>query len=89
MHPSLFEPVHGSAPDIAGGRIANPIGQIWSGALMLDFLTRGAGAGRAAHDAIVRAIERVLASGPRTSDMGGSASTQELGRAIAALVAAD
>jgi tartrate dehydrogenase/decarboxylase/D-malate dehydrogenase len=54
-HPSLFEPVHGSAPDIAGRGIANPIGQIWSGALMLDFLGH-----RDAHDAIVAAIETVL-----------------------------
>ena len=52
--PSLFEPVHGSAPDIYGKNIANPIAMIWSGALMLDFLTHGSGAGRAAHDAIVR-----------------------------------
>ena len=52
--PSLFEPVHGSAPDIYGKRIANPIAMIWSGALMLDFLTQGQGAGRAAHDAIVQ-----------------------------------
>ena len=52
--PSLFEPVHGSAPDIYGQRIANPIAMIWSGALMLDFLTQGQGAGRAAHDAIVQ-----------------------------------
>ena len=80
--PSLFEPVHGSAPDIAGRGIANPIGQIWSGALMLDFL--GA---RDAHDAVLRAIESVLdpsCGAPRTPDLGGRASTAELGRAIAA-----
>ena len=78
--PSLFEPVHGSAPDIAGQGIANPIGQIWSGALMLDFLGH-ADAARA----IVAAIERVLAdsSAPRTRDLGGRASTAEVGRAIA------
>ena len=64
--PSLFEPVHGSAPDIYGQNIANPIAMIWSGALMLDFLTQGQGAGRAAHDAIVGAIEAVLREGPRT-----------------------
>ena len=78
--PSLFEPVHGSAPDIAGRNIANPIGQIWSAALMLDFLGH-----KVAHDAILAAIEAVLdpASGaPRTPDLGGSASTQDLGRAI-------
>ena len=82
--PSLFEPVHGSAPDIAGRHIANPIGQIWSGALMLDFLGH-----RDAHDAIVRAIEEVLdpnSGGPRTPDLGGSARTEDLGRAIAEAV---
>ena len=84
--PSLFEPVHGSAPDIYGQNIANPIAMIWSGALMLDFLGRGQGAGRAAHDAIVKAIETVLREGPRTRDLGGSASTTEIGRAIAGLV---
>jgi len=63
--PSLFEPVHGSAPDIYGKNIANPVAMIWSGALMLDFLTHGQGAGRAAHDAIVAAIEAVLRDGPR------------------------
>jgi tartrate dehydrogenase/decarboxylase/D-malate dehydrogenase len=81
--PSLFEPVHGSAPDIYGKRIANPIAMIWSGALMLDFLTQGQGAGRAAHDAIVRAIEAVIASGPRTPDLGGDAHTEDVGHAIA------
>jgi tartrate dehydrogenase/decarboxylase/D-malate dehydrogenase len=86
--PSLFEPVHGSAPDIYGRNIANPIAMIWSGALMLDFLTQGQGVGRAAHDAIVKAIETVLVRGPRTPDLGGSASTTDIGEAIAALVAA-
>ena len=85
--PSLFEPVHGSAPDIYGQNIANPIAMIWSGALMLDFLTQGQGAGRAAHDAIVNAIEAVINSGPRTPDLGGTASTTQVGEAIAALVA--
>jgi tartrate dehydrogenase/decarboxylase/D-malate dehydrogenase len=80
--PSLFEPVHGSAPDIYGQNIANPVAMVWSGALMLDFLGR-----RDAHDAIVRAIETVLARGPRTRDLGGSASTTEMGQAIAELVA--
>jgi len=78
--PSLFEPVHGSAPDIAGKGIANPIGQIWSGALMLDFLGH-----RDAHDAVMKAIEKVLepASGaPRTQDLGGTASTKDVGLAI-------
>ena len=79
--PSLFEPVHGSAPDIAGQGIANPIGQIWCGAMMLDFLGY-----RAAHDAVVGAIEAVLdpkSGGPRTPDLGGKACTRDLGRAIA------
>ena len=79
--PSLFEPVHGSAPDIYGQNIANPVAMIWSGALMLDFLGH-----RAAHDAIVAAIEQVLVAGPRTPDLGGAASTTEMGQAIAALV---
>jgi tartrate dehydrogenase/decarboxylase/D-malate dehydrogenase len=76
--PSLFEPVHGSAPDIAGKGIANPIGQIWSGAMMLDHLGY-----QAAHDAIVRAIEKVTAHGPRTPDMGGEATTTQVGKAVA------
>jgi tartrate dehydrogenase/decarboxylase/D-malate dehydrogenase len=79
--PSLFEPVHGSAPDIYGKGIANPVAMIWSGALMLDFLGH-----REAHDSIVRAIEQVLASGPRTGDLGGKATTAELGAAISALI---
>jgi tartrate dehydrogenase/decarboxylase/D-malate dehydrogenase len=86
--PSLFEPVHGSAPDIYGQNIANPIAMIWSGALMLDFLTQGQGAGRAAHDAILGAIEAVLRDGPRTRDLGGTASTTDMGIAIAERVAA-
>jgi tartrate dehydrogenase/decarboxylase/D-malate dehydrogenase len=80
QHPSLFEPVHGSAPDIAGRGIANPIGQIWCGAMMLDHLGY-----RAAHDAVMQAIEAVLqpgSGGPRTPDLGGSASTADVGRAI-------
>lgn len=76
--PSLFEPVHGSAPDIAGKGIANPIGQIWSAALMLDFLGFPQ-----AHDAILRAIEEVLQSGPKTRDLGGTATTVDVGKAIA------
>jgi len=85
--PSLFEPVHGSAPDIYGQNIANPIAMAWSGALMLDFLTQGQGAGRQAHDAIVAAIEEVIKTGPRTPDLGGQASTQQVGEAIATLIA--
>lgn len=77
--PSMFEPVHGSAPDIAGKGVANPIGQIWSGAMMLEHLGRADAA-----NAVVRAIEEVLASGEaRTPDLGGTASTTDLGRAIA------
>lgn len=79
--PSLFEPVHGSAPDIAGRNTANPVAMIWSGALMLDFLGE-----KAAHDAIVKAIETVLVEGPRTRDLGGTASTTEMGEAIARLI---
>ena len=82
--PSLFEPVHGSAPDIAGQGIANPIGQIWCGAMMLEFLGH-----KDAHDAVLAAIERVLApdsGAPRTRDIGGTAGTADLGRAIAQAV---
>jgi len=81
--PSLFEPVHGSAPDIAGKQIANPVAMIWSAAMMLDFLGEGAGAEHDAHEAIVAAISDVLKQGPRTRDMGGEASTGEIGTAIA------
>ena len=81
--PSLFEPVHGSAPDIYGRNIANPVAMSWSGALMLDFLGE-----REAHDAILAAIEAVLRDGPRTPDLGGTASTTEVGTAIARRVAA-
>lgn len=77
--PSLFEPVHGSAPDIAGKGIANPIGQIWSGAMMLDHLGH-----TDAHDAIMRAIEAVLLDeNLRTADLGGKANTVTCGEAIA------
>jgi tartrate dehydrogenase/decarboxylase/D-malate dehydrogenase len=81
--PSLFEPVHGSAPDIVGKGIANPIGMIWSGALMLQHLgcTQG-------HDLIVKAIELVTANGPRTPDMGGKATTEDVGRAVEAAIEA-
>src|SRR5690348_8748350 len=80
--PSMFEPVHGSAPDIAGKGIANPIGQIWSGAMMLQHLGEAAAAA-----AIEKAIERVLGGGgPRTADIGGKARTKEVGEAVAAEV---
>ncbi len=83
IYPSMFEPVHGSAPDIAGQGIANPVGQIWSGAMMLDHLGEPEAAA-----AIVRAIETVLGdpAAPKTADLGGSATTEELGRAIAAAI---
>ncbi len=80
QHPSLFEPVHGSAPDIAGQGIANPIGQIWCGAMMLDHLGH-----RDAHDSVMSAIEATLQPGsgaPRTRDLGGTACTADVGRAI-------
>ena len=77
--PSMFEPVHGSAPDIAGKGIANPIAQIWSGAMLLHHLGHGDAAGD-----VERAIEMVLAeSSLRTPDMGGKAKTVDLGEAIA------
>jgi tartrate dehydrogenase/decarboxylase/D-malate dehydrogenase len=82
-YPSMFEPVHGSAPDIAGRGIANPVGQIWSGAMMLEHLGE-----REAAAAIVAAIETVLERGPRTRDMGGQAGTVDVGRAIAEVVSA-
>ena len=84
--PSLFEPVHGSAPDIYGRNIANPVAMVWSGAMMLDFLGNGDPRYVAAHDAVMRAIETVLVQGPRTPDMGGAASTTAMGEAIAALI---
>jgi tartrate dehydrogenase/decarboxylase/D-malate dehydrogenase len=89
--PSLFEPVHGSAPDIAGKGIANPIAMIWSGALMLGYLADAPGADpsyREAHDAILAAIEKALKDGPRTGDLGGKATTVEVGDAIVSLLAA-
>ncbi|ACC73955.1 tartrate dehydrogenase [Paraburkholderia caribensis] len=80
--PSLFEPVHGSAPDIYGKNIANPLGMIWSGAMMLDFLGQGDSKYRSAHDSIVKAIEECLTEGPRTPDLGGSANTTEVGQGV-------
>lgn len=82
-HPSLFEPVHGSAPDIAGRNIANPIGQIWSAAMMLEHLGEAEAAA-----AIVQAIETVLKEpGLRTGDLGGPADTTTCGKAIADAIA--
>lgn len=78
-HPSMFEPVHGSAPDIFGRGIANPVGAVWAGAMMLHHLGQ-----IAAHDSILAAIESVLRERRvLTADMGGNATTAELGRAIA------
>lgn len=83
MYPSMFEPVHGSAPDIYGKGIANPIGQIWSGAMMLEHFGE-----KSAADVIVKAIEQVVLEGPRTRDIGGTANTTDVGRAIAQAVGA-
>jgi tartrate dehydrogenase/decarboxylase/D-malate dehydrogenase len=77
--PSMFEPIHGSAPDIAGKGLANPVGAIWAGAMMLEHLGE-----RAAHDRVLAAIERVFADGRvKTADLGGSATTAQMGAAIA------
>lgn len=84
LFPSLFEPVHGSAPDIYGQGIANPIGQIWCGAMMLEHLGH-----QAAADAVMQAIETTLSEGPRTPDMGGNASTSDVGKAIEAIILRD
>jgi tartrate dehydrogenase/decarboxylase/D-malate dehydrogenase len=80
--PGLFEPVHGSAPDIAGQGIANPAGAIWSAAMMLDHLGEAEAAAR-----LMRALEDVCREGPRTRDVGGSATTVEVGDAVAARLA--
>jgi tartrate dehydrogenase/decarboxylase/D-malate dehydrogenase len=81
-HPSMFEPVHGSAPDIAGKGIANPVAQVWTGAMLLEHLGHAAAA-----RAIVRAIETVVADGKTvTRDLGGKASTREVGDALASLI---
>ena len=78
QYPSMFEPIHGSAPDIAGKGIANPIGAIWAGALMLDHLGH-----RELHDRVLGAIERVVSGGEiRTPDLGGTATTKQVADAI-------
>ena len=78
----MFEPVHGSAPDIYGQKISNPIGAIWAGAMMLQHLGHPE-----AHDSIMSAVEHVLGERQNlTPDMGGKASTTELGKAIASAV---
>jgi tartrate dehydrogenase/decarboxylase/D-malate dehydrogenase len=76
-HPSMFEPVHGSAPDIAGQGVANPVGQMWAAAMMLDHL----GQQQASHQ-LVGAFESVLATGVRTRDLGGTATTEEFTAAV-------
>ncbi len=83
--PSLFEPVHGSAPDIAGRGIANPIGQIWCASMMLEHLGEPDAAA-----AVLAAVETVLARGgdSLTPDLGGTATTETLGRAVADAVTA-
>jgi tartrate dehydrogenase/decarboxylase/D-malate dehydrogenase len=78
---AIFEPVHGSAPDIAGKGLANPIGAIWSASLMLDHLGETEAATR-----LLRAVEAVCKEGPRTRDIGGTGSTSEVGDAVAANV---
>jgi tartrate dehydrogenase/decarboxylase / D-malate dehydrogenase len=77
--PGLFEPVHGSAPDIAGQGIANPCGAVWSAVLMLDHLGEAAAAAR-----LFAALEGVCREGPRTRDLGGTAGTAEVGAALRA-----
>ena len=78
LNPSMFEPIHGSAPDIAGLGIANPIGAVWAGAMMLEHLGEKQAAAR-----IVRAIEKVTSEGKvRTPDLGGSATTAEMTQAL-------
>lgn len=81
--PSLFEPVHGSAPDIYGKNIANPVGMIWSAALMLEFLGEQDPACNSAAKELLTAIETVLEQGPHTPDLGGTSNTTEMGKAIA------
>ena len=80
-YPSMFEPVHGSAPDIAGQGIANPLGAIWAGAMMLEHLGEGEAA-----ILVMRALETVARDGPRTHDVGGDSSTDEVADAIVAAV---
>jgi tartrate dehydrogenase/decarboxylase/D-malate dehydrogenase len=81
-YPSMFEPVHGSAPDIAGKGVANPVAQIWTGAMLIEHLGHADAAA-----AIVTAIEKVVEEGRTvTRDLGGQATTREAGEAIAALL---
>jgi tartrate dehydrogenase/decarboxylase/D-malate dehydrogenase len=77
-YPSCFEPVHGSAPDIVGRGIANPLGQIWSGALMLEHFGYPK-----AHDLVVKAMTAALESGIKTADLGGTATTKQVTAEVA------
>jgi len=83
-HPSLFEPVHGSAPDIAGRGLANPLATIWAGVLMLEHLGEADAAAL-----VMRAIEAVARAGPKTPDIGGRATTKEVGAAVLSAIAPD
>ena len=83
LHPSMFEPVHGSAPDIAGKGIANPIGQIWSGAMMLDHL--GESEAAASIEATIRNVLKDKQA-PRTADLGGRSNTRAVTNAIVASI---
>jgi tartrate dehydrogenase/decarboxylase / D-malate dehydrogenase len=76
-YPSLFEPIHGSAPDIAGEGVANPAGAIWAGALLLEHVGRPEAGQR-----VLTALEEVIAGGVRTRDLGGSATTEEMTEAV-------
>jgi tartrate dehydrogenase/decarboxylase/D-malate dehydrogenase len=78
----MFEPVHGSAPDIAGEGVANPVGAIWSGAMMLEHLGETAAA-----EAVVAAMAGVLADGPRTPDLGGTGTTADITAAVISMLA--
>lgn len=76
-YPSMFEPIHGSAPDIANQNIANPFGQIWSGAMMLEHIGEGAAA-----EQIMKAVDKVTGAGHLTVDLGGDAKTSDIGKAV-------
>jgi tartrate dehydrogenase/decarboxylase/D-malate dehydrogenase len=82
LYPSMFEPIHGSAPDLAGRGVANPMAAIWAGAMMLEHLGE-----LEAADLVMAALRLVAKNGPRTRDLGGQATTAELGAAVAAAIA--
>ncbi|NJM32619.1 MAG: hypothetical protein HC848_06885 [Limnobacter sp.] len=85
-HAEFHEPADLLTAELFGQHIANPIAMIWSGALMLDFIGQGDPTWKAAHDSILAAIETVLQEGPRTPDLGGKASTSDIGKAVAECV---